>query len=276
MWDSGLCYDWLIYHQVKILSRLGRPAEALAIIEDAVARGNMENGFQMRFDLCCQFGLWDQVEQLLALWQRANRNDPNYHKANGQYHLLRGKLLKATFAFGKVKHQMDRVEESHLRVQLCELEANYKRVAELLAKELEQDGDQTHTLTNLALALRWSGDAEGANRVARKGLAVLDELLTHYQKDEPLYRTRRSALLAILGRIDEARAELESARAKPLCRNCAYGKCKDADIFESYIEEIIGNRSRAMELNLLGQKNWPDELDFHAGVTRLKKNKRGT
>ena len=275
MWDAGLCYDWLIYHQVKILSRLRRPGEALAIIEDAVARGNMENGFQMRFDLCCQFGLWDQVEQLLAQWQRANRNDPNYHKANGQYHLLRGKLLKATFAFGKVKHQMDRAEESHLRVQLCELEANYKRVAELLAKELEQDGDQTHTLTNLALALRWSGDAEGANRVARKGLAVLDELLTHYQKDEPLYRTRRSALLAILGRIDEARAELEAARAKPLCRNCAYGKCKDADIFESYIEEIIGNRSRAMELNLLGQKNWPDELDFHAGVTRLKKNKKG-
>ena len=143
-----------------------------------------------------------------------------------------------------------------LKQQLAQVEAQIQQV--------------TRTLQQSTNAVRVAiGETE-------QGLAVLDELLTHYQKDEPLYRTRRSALLAILGRIDEARAELEAARAKPLCRNCAYGKCKDADIFESYIEEIIGNRSRAMELNLLGQKNWPDELDFHAGVTRLKKNKRGT
>ena len=275
MWEAGLCYDWLIYHQVKILSRLGRADQALKLVEDAVARGRMENGFQMRFDICCQFGLWDRVEELLAQWQRTDRNDPNLHKATGQYHLLRGKMLKATFAFGKVKHQMDRAEQSHLRIQLCELEANYKRVAELLTKQLELGGDQTHTLTNLALALYWSADREAAKKIAARGLEVIDGLLCGYQKDEPLYRTRRSALLAVLGRIDEARAELMKARNLPLCRNCSYGKCKDADIFESYIEEIIGNRNKAMELNLAGQKNWPDELDFHAGVTRLKKNKKG-
>ena len=275
MWDAGLCYDWLIYHQVKLLSRLGRPGEALKLIEDAVARGNMENGFQMRFDVCCQFGLWDQTEAVLAQWQRQSRNDPDLLKATGRLHLLRGKMLKATFAFGKVKHHMNRGEELDLRIQLSELEANHKRVLELFRQKLDNSSDQSHILTNMALTYRWNGNMEAARETAARGLQVVDELLSRYQKDEPLYRTRRSALLALLGRIDEARAELELARNRPLCRSCAYGKCKDADIFECYIEEIIGNREKAMELNLAGQKNWPDELDFHAGVTRLKKNKKG-
>jgi hypothetical protein len=81
--------------------------------------------------------------------------------------------------------------------------------------------------------------------------------------------------LAILGRITEARSVLASARALPLCESCSYCSCKDADIYEAYIEEITGNGKKAMELHLAGKKNWPDELDFHAGVTRLKKNKKG-
>ena len=184
-------------------------------------------------------------------------------------------MLKATFAYGKAKRYMTAEEEEDLRIQLCDMEANHKRVIELLGKRLD-NSDSSHVLTNLALAVRWNGDAEGAKKIALKGLEVVDDLLSRFQSDEALYRTRRSALLALAGRVEEARAELELARSLPLCRQCAYCKCKDADIYEAYIEEITGNRAKAMELHLAGQKNWPDELDFHAGVTRLKKNKRGT
>ena len=275
MWDAERCYDWLIFHQVKVLSRLGRYEDALQVVDDAMTRGNLPGGFQMKFDICCQAGLWNQAEAVLAQWQAARKGDPEQIKATGRLHLLRGRMLKATFAFGKVKHSMTKQEEEDLRIQLCELEANHKRVVELWGKRVGQGGDTSHVLTNLALAVRWNGDAEGARKIAAKGLEVVDELLNRYQSNEPLYRTRRSALLALLGRIEEARAELALARKLPLCRQCTYGKCKDADIFEAYIEEITGNRSRAMELHLAGQQNWPDELDFHAGVTRLKKNKKG-
>lgn len=275
MWEAQRCYDWLIFHQVKVLSRLGRFEEALKVVDDAMSRGDFPGGFQMKFDICCQAGLWNQAEAVLAQWQAARKGDPEQIKATGRLHLLRGKMLKATFAYAKVKHQMSREEEQQLRIQLCELEANHKRVVELLGKQVGQGGDMSHVLTNLALAVRWNGDNEGAKKIAAKGLEVVDELLSRFQSDETLYRTRRSALLALLGRIEEARAELKLARQLPLCRQCAYCRCKDADIFEAYIEEITGNRSKAMELHLAGQKNWPDELDFHAGVTRLKKNKRG-
>ena len=80
-------------------------------------------------------------------------------------------------------------------------------------------------------------------------------------------------MLALLGRMEEARAELAKARNCPLFKYCTYGKCKDADIYEAYIEEITGNREKAKALYLAGQKNWPDELDFRSGEIRLKKKK---
>ena len=274
MWNAERCYDWLIFHQVKVLSRLNRPQDALNVVDDAMTRGNL-NGFEMKFNICCQFGLWDQAEQVLAQWQAARRGDPEQVKAQGRLHLLRGRMLKATFAFGKVKHQMSREEELDLRIQLSELEANHKRVLELLRQKQTQGGDGSHLLVNLALTLRWKGDWEAAKEAAREGLKIVDQELSRPSGDAPLYRTRRSIFLAILGRVEEARAELALARSLPLCRQCTYCTCKDADIYDAYIEEIIGNRQKATELHLAGQKNWPDELDFHSGVTRLKKNKKG-
>ena len=146
-------------------------------------------------------------------------------------------------------------------------------MVELWSQRLNDSGDVSHVLTNLALAVRWNGDADAAAKIAAKGLEVIDGLLSRFQVNEPNYRTRRSVLLALVGRMDEARAEVRKSRACPLCKTCTYSSCKDADIFEAYIEEIAGNRAKARELYLAGQKNWPDELDFRSGEIRLKKKK---
>ena len=273
MWEAQVFYEWLLAHQIKVLCRMGRPEEALKLVDDAMARADYPGAFQAKFDICTQFGLWDRAETVLGQWAAARKNDPDQLKATGRLHLLRGKMLKATFAYGKVKRSMTPDEETDLRIQLCELEANYKRVIELWGKRVKDGGDMSHVLTNLALACRWHGDAAGAQKIAAKGLEIVDSHLASFQVDEPIYRTRRSALLALLGRMEEARAELEKARSCPLCKYCTYGKCKDADIYECYIEEIAGNRAKAKELYLAGQKNWPDELDFRSGEIRLKKKK---
>ena len=274
MWDAEIFYEWLLAHQIKVLCRMDRPEEALKLVDDAMARADYPGAYQAKFDICTQFGLWDRAEAVLQQWAAARKNDPEQIKATGRLHLLRGKLLKATFAYGKVKHSMTHSEEQDLRIQLCELEANYKRVVELWGKRVKEGDDLSHVLTNLALSVRWNGDAAGAERIAAKGLEVVDSVLASFQVDEPIYRIRRSVLLALLGRMDESRAELALARKCPLCKHCTYGSCKDADIYEAYIEEISGNRDKARALYLAGQKNWPDELDFRTGEIRLKK-KRG-
>ena len=273
MWDAELFYEWLLRHQVKLLCRMNRPQEALERIGDAMGRADFPGGYELKFEVCTQFGLWGQAEGVLAQWAAASKDDPEQIKATGRLHLLRGRMLKATFAYGKVKRSMDPEEERDLRIQLCELEASYKRVAELWGQRLNDGGDMSHVLTNLALAVRWNGDAAAAAKIAAKGLEVVDSKLEKFQLDEPNYRTRRSVLLALVGRMEEARAELALARKCPLCRTCTYCRCKDADIFEAYIEELAGNRDKAKALYLAGQKNWPDELDFRSGEIRLKKKK---
>ncbi|MBE6949978.1 MAG: tetratricopeptide repeat protein [Ruminococcaceae bacterium] len=273
MWQLELFYEWLVNHKLKLLRRRGRHAEALKLVDETMARADYPDGFQTKFDICAQFGLWDQAQAVLDQWQSARKGDPEQVKATGQLHLLRGKMLKATLAFAKVKHDMTPDEETSLRIQLADLEANAKRQIQLWSQRLDTGHGKSHVLLNLALAVFWSGDREGAKKIALKGLELLDEKLKGYQRDEALYRARRSALLALVGREAEARAELETVRALPLCEHCTYGRCKDADIFEAYIEEIAGNWDRARELFQAGKQNWPDELDFHAGETRLKKKK---
>lgn len=272
MWQTEQFYDWLIEHRVKLLRRLGRHGDALAAIDEAMDRADYDD-YGLKFEICCQFGLWDQAEAVLAQWARAARNDPEQVKATGKLHLYRGKMLKATFAYAKVKHQMEPLEELELRIQLSELEANHKRLLQLWQQREAIDNDTVSVLMNHALVLRWSGELLRSKSMAQKALERLEEELASRHDSEALHRTRRSVLLALVGRMEEARAELANARKLPLCSFCAYGRCKDADVFEAYIEEIAGNTNRAKELYQTGRKNWPDELDFVTGETRLKKKK---
>ena len=78
-------------------------------------------------------------------------------------------------------------------------------------------------------------------------------------------------MLAMLGREDEARAELANVRELPLCAGCSYCSCKDADDFEAFIEEICGNYGRALELHRAGAELWPDDLDFVCRERHLKR-----
>jgi hypothetical protein len=119
----------------------------------------------------------------------------------------------------------------------------------------------------------WQGQREQAHKAATAAYKVLDKLLQSNLKYDAIYVTRLALALAILGRITEARSVLASARALPLCESCSYCSCKDADIYEAYIEELDGNMPRALELLQKGQQKWPDEPEFTAALRRLQRNK---
>lgn len=267
-------YDWLIRHKVKMLRRLGRYEDALSYVAEAVERYQLEDALQLRFDICCQFGQWDRAKQVLDQWKRENRNDPNLMTAAAKLHMLQGKLFKASFAMGQVKHKLPARQIEDFRLQLNELECNHERRIQILSHRVEQNPADDHMVLNLAHALCHAGKTDAAQGAAIKALKLLDEKLSHDPKNEALYRSRRCLALAILGRSEEAKAELEKTRKLPLCDFCEYGSCKDADIYEAFIEEILGNNEQAVKLYTAGRTNWPDELDFAAGEARMKKKGR--
>lgn len=263
-------YDWIVEHKVKVLRRLGRYEDALRFVAEAADRHHYNGASQLQFDICCQFGLWEQAKQVLDRWKRVNRNDPDLMAATGKLHLLQGKMFKAVLAMGPVKHKLsfDRVQD--FRLQLNDLECKHAQRMQLWSQRVKQNPEDDYALLNLAYAYWHMGKSDAAKGAAHKALALLDDILSQNLTDEALYRSRRCLALAILGRAEEAKAELAATRKLPLCDFCEYGSCKDLDIYEANIEEVLGNRENAKQLYAAGRTKWPDELDFAAGEARLR------
>ena len=267
-------YDRIVEHKAKVLRRLGRYEEALTFTADAPDRYHYGGALQLQFDICCQFGLWDRAQKVLDQWKRINRNDPDLMAASGRLNLLQGKMFKATLAMGPAKHKLPFEQVQDFRLQLADLECNHDRQIQIWSRRVTQNPDDDHALTNLAFAYWHKGMMDAAKGAAQKALALQDNILSQNLTDEALYRSRRCLALAILGRVEEAKTELANTRKLPLCDFCEYGSCKDADIYEAHIEEILGNADSAKKLYTAGRTNWPDDLDFAAGEARLKKKGR--
>lgn len=267
-------YDWIVEHKAKVLRRMGRYEEALSFAAEAADRYHYGGALQLQFDICCQFGLWDRAQQVLDQWKRVNRNDPDLMAASGRLNLLQGKMFKAALAMGPAKHKLPFEQVQDFRLQLADLECNHDRQIQIWSRRVKQNPDDDHALTNLAFAYWHKGMMDAAKGAARKALALQDNILSQNLTDEALYRSRRCLALAILGRVEEAKVELVNTRKLPLCDFCEYGSCKDADIYEAHIEEILGNADSAKKLYTAGRTNWPDDLDFAAGEARLKKKGR--
>lgn len=264
-------YMWLIQHKVQVLRRMGQFDQALAFVDETMKRYRYDAGFQLKFDICCQFGLWDKAKQVLDDWKKVRRNDPELMAATGRLYLLTGKMFKAAVAMGPAKHKLPFEQVQDFRLQLADLECNHTRQIQIWGRRAKQNPNDDYAMMNLAEALWHSGRKAASRQAAEKALALLDDILTQNLTDEALFRSRRCVVLALLGRADEAKAELVKVRTLPLCHHCEYGSCKDADIFEAAIEEILGNKEKALQLYRTGRANWPDDLDFASGEARLKR-----
>lgn len=264
-------YLWLIEHKVQTLRRLGDHAAALSTVDAMMEHYDYPEGYKLKFEICCQFGLWEQAKQVLIQWKAEYREDPDLAEATGKLHAYTGKLFQASLAMGKAKRKLTFEQVQDFRIMLADLECNQSRLVQLWTQNANDDPRSDYALMNLAEACMRNGDRESAVLYAQRALELLDDTLKLNLTAEALYRSRRSIVLAILGRTDEAREELARTRALPLCQHCPYGSCKDADLFEANIEEFAGNGKRALELYRAGRENWPDDTDFIAGEARIMK-----
>lgn len=271
--DNSSYYD----QKARILRRLCRPYEAAEVILESAERCGNENWYSDLFETYCQFGLWKDAEELLKKWRKSGKGKHSRIAAEVELDLLLGNVKKA----GRhLLWNLDKITEKDAeRLSLMEAEISGKERTQLkilnrrIRKQQESDG--THTLSNMAQVLWWSGKYDLAREYAAKALTQLEEIIPYNKNSEALYRSRRCVILAILGRVEEAREELAAVRALPLCAGCCYGSCKDADIYEANIEEILGNWQKAWELYSAGAQKWPDDTDFIAGMCRTERKGAG-
>ena len=259
------------YHKVRILRRLNRPKEAMDVIDELERKYGNENSHQEKFEICCQFGLWEQAEEILKDWKNSGNNKEGLEAAKIDLMLFTGEIDEARSVLKKTADKMNDGDIERLHLLMAELDGDEAAQMSILEKKADKRRNKTHELMNMAQAQWWSGHYEKAREYAGEALVQLEEVIPGEKRYEALYRGRRAMVLAILGRFDEAIAELEAVCKLPLCESCNYCSCKDAEIFRANIEEVRSNWVKALELHRSGTEHWPDDLDFVSGVRRMKR-----
>lgn len=259
------------YHKVRILRRLNRPYEALATTDEVTEKYGNAEVYQEKFEICCQFGLWKEAEDILKQWRKSRKQQSAYAAATIDLLLFRGDIEGGRKALRKAEKKLNDSDRERLTLLLGELDGDEAVQIPIWEKRMTNRSDTTHELMNMAQVQWWNGHYEKAKEYAAAALQQIAELLPGKKKYEALYRSRRTILLAMLGRFEEAEAELRAVRALPLCESCNYCACKDADIFEANIEEIRGNYEKALALHLAGADRWSDDMDFISGARRMRR-----
>ena len=257
------------YHKARILRRLNRPQEAMNVIDELTEKYGNPDIFKEKFEICCQFGLWEQAAQLLKDWRKSGKKKNQLRAAVIDLELFSGRIDEARTALEKSAGKLNAGDAERLTLLMGELDGDEAVQMSVWEKRVEKQQDKTHELMNMAQVQWWNGHYDKSREYAQAALVQLEELIPCKKRFEALYRGRRSLMLAILGRFEEAAAELEAVRRLPLCESCSYCSCKDADIFEANMEEIRGNWSRALELHRSGAERWHDDMDFVAGARRM-------
>ena len=257
------------YHKAMILRRLNRPLDAIAVIDELTEKYGNDDVFKEKFDVYCQFGMWDEANQILDAWNNAKPKDKCLKASYIDYKLFTGRIDEARSSLFELKNKLDKFDAERLSLLLAELDGDEKVQMRILKKKSKNSNDISHQFMNMAQVQWWNGNYDDARKYAQEALIKLDEIISNSTRNLALYRSRRALALAILGRIDEAKAELDAVYNLPLCDGCNYCYCKDADIFKANIEEVCGNYEKAMELYQDSIKHWSDDLDFVSGLRRL-------
>lgn len=211
----------------------------------------------------------DQALALLDEWKarQKNANEIWYLRHRASYLLSDGKEKEAK----KLLEHCAATSTAALD-DLARLHFNAGRVhlALLLEKKCVKaaPGEERY-LSSLALYHWFAGHKKQAAETARTALALLEERRPEFER--AMYHTKRAGLLSLIGEYDAAHAALAEARRAPLCRQCIYGRCKDADWYEAILREIMGDYLGAAGCVRAGRDAAPEETDFAAAARRLAK-----
>ncbi len=263
-----------LYHlKTRVLRRLGRWDEAIANVYTAAKIHHTPDHRRVLFEIYIQAGRYDDAQNLLDEWAQARDEDGKPVDRSG---IVRPRLLIKLFRDGaevakahgtKGRSYLKKNDKKEFMLLVNYLNGNFKGCAEILESDIviranSKDSEFADKLAPLAFFYWRMGEIDKAKDAAETALVICNEVLSQFTTYEPLFYCKRALVYAILGREDCARKDLEHARSLPLCEQCSYPCCKDADFYEAYLEDLCGNHETALELTRKGMTQWPDESDL--------------
>ena len=253
-------------HLAKIYRRMGKPQEALEAIRTALDKYGYAKANADMHEICLQFGLWAEAENVMRNW-KANRNQIKDWAGKDILRLvMKGEKLKAKLWYTDKWPVMDPDDHDMLEIIFGSTDKNFKQELKInhrkIQDALKNHWDLSAVYGNYAFTQFKAGMTDKAKIDASTALTELEKEELPNNRFRALYETKKARNLALTGRMEEAKFILEKARTLPLCENCKYPSCKDADIFEVEIAIMEGKFKTALEMCEKFSKMWPDETDF--------------
>lgn len=259
--------------RIQLLNRLRRPDEAVRRTRELMSTYGYNYGEKLISETYRRFGMWRDEQKHIDIWRRNKNERSDVEQAQIELYLCMGDTAKAKKHFKKHEAKFSRGDAWALCRKIAILDGDVADEVAVVQNQLRARADSSYYLMHMAAAQIRLGNREQAKLYAQKAIEALEKDLNSYDPDEILARGEHCYMLAILGRMEEARAELARVKSMPLCQKCDYCTCKDADIYEVYIEDLDGNEDRALELAMEYKKKWPDEIDFLAVELEIKRRK---
>ncbi len=270
------------YYKVILLRRKERYDEAQAYLEKIIKDyPDFENPFSERASLLLGSGKMTEYEKFLQNWKKAGTEKAAYYS-----HYL--KLCYLQEDKQEIKHlltwrQRDLSERNKADAKrfLCSLDGDMSGLVKMYAEELNRakakgdwDKDYEQEMLHLMWAQYMAGKKSEAVKLAEEIYTVQQKKMERFSLDKALTYSRGIEVLAILGRVDEARELLAKVRSMPLCQYCAYHSCKDSDIYEVRVLIAEGRFEEAQAMAAECLKKWPDEEDFKELILYLQKRSK--
>ncbi len=270
--------SYYYYRKVQLLRRTGRAFEAIELVRDMMQRFDYSYGNKLIFDILIQFGMKEEARRHLAEWGRSLKKDSDYYDALTMLDLLREKIFAAKLNRMNAAGILEPMRRYEIDRELAQYDGDLKKEERSLlmamqAEEKRKDPDLSRYHLNLASLYFRKGEKDKQEEYAQKALEDLNARLEENRLNRLLYEARKVRALALIGKGREAYELLKELHAHPLCDNCPYGRCKDLDLFEVELEEVIGNPEKALRLAEKYSAMYPDEEEFVIMRHHLKKGK---
>lgn len=269
--DQTRYYD----KKVQILRRMGKVEEAVEVIQYMMDTYSYANGRQDIVETYCQYGKWEEAKKYIAKWKQEDEASYNPEQEIRMYIVLK-EYDQAKEVFNTYKTHFDDGKLKALEKTMAQIDVNVEEEFQVLLGQEAlykqyKNADLSHVYMNLAVCCFRLGYTDLQIDYAKKALRLINKKLKDNSLEKTLFYGRKAKVLALLNKEKEARQCLELTKKSPLCDFCPYASCKDADIYETNIEEFFGNPEKALELSKEYSLKWPDEDDFTLEIKYLEK-----
>ncbi len=253
-------------HLAKIYRRMRKPEDALAAIRTALDKYGYAKANADMHEICLQFGLWAEAEKVMKNWKANRKQIKDWAGKDILRLVMKGEKLKARLWYTDKWPVMDPDDQDLLEIIFGSTDKKFSQELKINRRKvqdaLKNHWDLSAPYGNFAFTQFKAGMLDKAKIDASTALTELEKEALPNNRFRTLYETKKARNLALTGRMEEAKFILEKARTLPLCENCKYPSCKDADIFEVEIAIMEGKYKTALEMCDKFSKMWPDETDF--------------